>query len=56
MNFLTSIFRRKNLSKFNLKYNKRDSEWVVMKSNDSLYVGSQRQCEKFIDRNYDAFI
>ena len=56
MKLLTSIFKRRSLEKFSLKYNKKDSEWVVMKSDTLIYAGSQRQCEQFMNRNYDAFL
>lgn len=56
MKFITSVFKRKNLERFSLKYNKKDSEWEVKKANDLIYAGSQRQCEQFMHLNYDAFI
>ena len=56
MNILTSLIKRRNIDKFRLKYNKKDSEWVVMKAKDLIYAGTQRQCEQFLERNHDAYI
>jgi len=56
MKFLQNLLNRSRLAKFKLKYDEKEAQWMVLKSNRMIYVGNQSQCQQFVEYNHDAFL